>query len=707
MPERYRPGPVPVLLVDDRPENLAVLEHYLEPLDLQLVRATSGEEALRAVLRQEFALILLDVQLQDISGFEVTNHLKTLERTRHIPIIFLTAYEADMSQIYEAYSVGAVDYLVKPVDGQVLRRKTEVFVDLYRQRRALLHHEATLRAAERREHALQVAELRLASDQRYRKMVQGIENGLAWTADRHGQLTFVSERAADLLGLTPESLSEPDGWMGRIPEPDRQEMSEAMMRVAREGVDLGLSHRFLDGAGRVLWFRTVMSGQQDEGGAILHGLSLDVTELKRAELNQRFLSDAAAALSEPLDFHTALEKLAHLVVPTLADACVVSRVNQGRLHYLVAVHPDERAIELAKQVKPEAETAAELGPAQALRNDRSVISELSTAAEMEARSPTLRALNAHAFISIPLRPRGELRGVVTLLSTGPERIFGPAEMSLAEELVSKSALTIDNARLYEEAREATDARDELLAVVSHDLRNPLSAIALGARRIEMLESSRGGESVDSKIHAAASRIRRAATRMERLLNDLVDLERIKSRRLHLDPHPIAAGELVKETVELLAPLAAERNIKLTMESRLTRGIQVRCDAERLMQVFWNLVGNAIKFTPAAGTIVVCVEEHAGGVRFSVTDSGPGLSEETIERVFEAHWQGSGEEARQGLGLGLAISRGIVEAHGGRIWAERPDTGGGRFIFELPESVEEQPVQPPEAAADGPSQTLRH
>ncbi|HLT29883.1 MAG TPA: ATP-binding protein [Myxococcaceae bacterium] len=707
MPERYRPGPVPVLLVDDRPENLAVLEHYLEPLDLQIVRATSGEEALRAVLRQEFALILLDVQLQDMSGFEVTNHLKTLERTSHIPIIFLTAYEADISQIYEAYSVGAVDYLVKPVDRQVLRRKAEVFVDLYRQRRALLFHEATLRQAERREHALQMAELRLASDQRYRKMVQGIENGLAWTADRNGQLTFVSERASELLGLSPEALSEPNGWMGRIPEPDRQEMSAAMMRVATENIDLGLSHRFLDGAGRVLWFRTVMSGQQEPNGVILHGLSLDVTELKRAELNQRFLSDAAAALSEPLDFHTALEKLAHLVVPTLADACVVSRVHHGRLHYLVAVHPDAQAIADAKQVKPDEETAAALGPAQALREDRSVLSELSTSTEMEARSPTLRALNAHAFISIPLRPRGELRGVVTLLSTGPERTFGPAELSLAEELVSKSALTIDNARLYEEAREATDARDELLAIVSHDLRNPLSAIALGARRIEMLESTRGDEAADPKVHAAASRIRRAATRMERLLNDLVDLERIKSRRLHLEPHPIAAGELVKETVELLAPLAAERKITLSMESKLTRSVQVRGDAERLMQVFWNLVGNAIKFTPAEGTIVVRVEEQGERVRFSVTDTGPGLSEETIERVFEAHWQGSGEEARQGLGLGLAISRGIVEAHGGRIWAERPEGGGGRFIFELPESAEAgQQVASPEAA-QGASQTMRH
>lgn len=706
MPERYRPGPVPVLLVDDRPENLAVLEHYLEPLDLQLVRATSGDGALRAVLHQEFALILLDVQLQDISGFEVANHLKTLERTRHIPIIFLTAYEADMSQIYEAYSVGAVDYLVKPVDREVLRRKAEVFVDLYRQRRALLHHEATLRVAERREHALQVAELRLASDQRYRKMVQGIENGLAWTADPNGQLTFVSERASALLGLAPQQLSEPDGWMGRIPEPDRQEMSAAMTRVAHEKIDLGVSHRFMDGAGRVLWFRTVMSGQQDEEGSILHGLSLDVTELKRAELSQRFLSDAAAALSEPLDFHTALEKLAHLVVPTLADACVVSRVNQGRLHFLVAVHPDAQAIEQAKQVKPVDETAAELGPVQVLRDDRTVLAELTGADEMAARSPTLRALNAHGFIAIPLRPRGELRAVVTLLSTGPERRFGPAEMSLAEELVSKSALTIDNARLLEEAREATDARDELLAIVSHDLRNPLSAIALGARRIETLEANAREEGAAPKVMAAAARIRRAATRMERLLNDLVDLERIKSRRLHLEPHPILAGELVKETVELLAPLAAERRIELTMESGLTRQVHVRCDAERMMQVFWNLVGNAIKFTPPEGRIVVRVEAQNRRVRFVVSDTGPGLSEEAVERVFEAHWQGSGEEARQGLGLGLAISRGIIEAHGGRIWAERPETGGGCFLFELPESSEEAEVSAPQAN-DRTPQTLRH
>jgi len=694
MPERYKPVPVPVLLVDDRAENLTVLRHYLDDPDLELVSVQTGEQALRAVLKKEFALVLLDVQLPDLSGFEVANHLKALDRTRHLPIIFLTAFESDMAQLYEAYTVGAVDYLMKPVDRLVLKRKTEVFVDLYRQRRALLFHEATARQAERREHALQVAELRLASDQRYRTLVRGIENAIAWSIEpKTRRLVFLSEQTQRVLHFSPLELAEPGQWIQRIPDGDREAFVSALEKAVQERTDVGLSHRLIDADGRVVWFRTVMSGQVP-GDEQVHGISLDVTDLKRAELNQRFLAEAAAALAEPLDFHAALERLAQLLVPSLADACVVDgATEEGLGDRLVVVHPDAQAVERARAVSGEDESLAEIGPVQVLRSGSAVLMQGAPgrllADDHPGVSPVLTALQAEAFISIPLRPRGELRAVVTLVSRSPERRFGEGELALAEELVTKSALTIDNARLYEEARQATEARDGMLAVVSHDLRNPLSAIALGARRIERLEERResgagGAEAAaPGQLQAVARRIHRAATRMERLLNDLMDLERIKSDRLHLEPSLHDASEIMSEAAELLQPVAAEHHLTLELAGSLTQTLRISADAERLQQVFWNLIGNAIKFTPEGGRIVLALEEAGECVRFSVTDTGPGLPEGSLVRVFEPRWQVDGRSARKGLGLGLAISRGIVEAHGGRIWAERPDAGGGRICFELP------------------------
>src|SRR5690606_32673680 len=141
--------------------------------------------------------------------------------------------------------------------------------------------------------------------------------------------------------------------------------------------------------------------------------------------------------------------------------------------------------------------------------------------------------------------------------------------------------------------------------------------------------------------------------------------------LHLEPSLHDAAEIMSEAGELLLPLAAEHHLSLEVSGEELENLRIRADAERLQQVFWNLIGNAIKFTPEGGRITLKLQPRGDCVRFTVTDTGPGLPEGTLERVFEPHWQVEGITARKGLGLGLAISRGIVEAHGGRIWAERP------------------------------------
>src|SRR5262245_48601240 len=159
------------LLVDDRPENLVALKAMLDRPEYQLIAVTSGIEALQVALRQNLALILLDVFMPEMDGFEVAVHLKEVERTRNIPIIFLTALATDVQQIYRAYAAGAVDYLIKPLDAEVVRKKVAVFVDLFRQRQEIERQAELLRAAERREFELRLAELRVASDARYRKLV--------------------------------------------------------------------------------------------------------------------------------------------------------------------------------------------------------------------------------------------------------------------------------------------------------------------------------------------------------------------------------------------------------------------------------------------------------------------------------------------------------------------------------------------------------
>ena len=171
--------------------------------------------------------------------------------------------------------------------------------------------------------------------------------------------------------------------------------------------------------------------------------------------------------------------------------------------------------------------------------------------------------------------------------------------------------------------------------------------------------------------------------MERLLNDLLDMERIQTQRLRLEPQVQDAADLMNEAGELLAPVAATRSIALQLENEAPRALRIPADSERLLQVFWNLVGNAIKFTPEGGTIVVRLATEDSWARFTVTDSGPGLKGEQLQRVFEPRWQAEGEGARQGLGLGLAIAKGIVEAHGGRIWAENASGRGACFSFLLP------------------------
>lgn len=256
------------------------------------------------------------------------------------------------------------------------------------------------------------------------------------------------------------------------------------------------------------------------------------------------------------------------------------------------------------------------------------------------------------------------------------RRYDETDLALAEELARRAALAIENARLFTEAQRATRARDEMLGVVAHDLRNPLNTITMGAELLlEVIPSERAMERRHAEI------VRRAADRMNRLIQDLLDVRRMDEGRLTVDPHPEPVASVVGDAVEMLRPLAAAS--ALTLEGELAADLpRVLVDPARVQQVFSNLLGNAIKFTPGGGHITLRAERASGEVRFAVTDTGPGIPTDQVPHIFGRFWQGNRGD-RRGIGLGLAIAKGIVEAHGGRIWVESRLGEGSTFFFTVP------------------------
>jgi signal transduction histidine kinase len=280
----------------------------------------------------------------------------------------------------------------------------------------------------------------------------------------------------------------------------------------------------------------------------------------------------------------------------------------------------------------------------------------------------LRAIAPRSLMTLPLLARGRTLGAITFLASAADHAYAAQDLALAWALADRAALAIDNAKLFR-------AREEMLSVVSHDLRNPLNVITVG------VASLRRGVPDDRRA-TFLEKIRRAADRMNRLIEDLLDVTRLDSGSIALDRDGQAAAALVSETLEALRPLAEEKQIHLVHE--VPEGTPaVHADRDRMLQVFGNIVGNAIKFTPAGGTVTVRAEPLDGAVRFSVVDSGPGISHADQARIFERFVQARRSDRKGGTGLGLAIAKGLVQAHGGAIGVASEPGAGATFYFSIP------------------------
>ncbi|MEH1970526.1 hybrid sensor histidine kinase/response regulator [Nostoc sp.] len=554
---------VNILLVDDKLENLLALEAILEKLGENLVRATSGEEALRCLLHQDFAVILLDVQMPGMDGFETATLIRNRGRSRHTPIIFLTAFSTSDQMLFKGYALGAVDYLLKPLDPNILTSKVTVFVELFKKTEAVKQQAAQLVAVN--------TELR-QSEERFRSLSTCSPVGI-FEIDTEGGCKYTNPRYQAICGLkAAESLEK--RWLESVHPEDKERAISSWSAYIREGRDYSEEFRFQTAHGSIRWVQVrsspMLSGQGDLLGYV--GTLEDITERKQAE---------------------------------------------------------------------------------------------------EVRAQVIREQTAR-----------------------------------------------------QEAEAANRMKDEFLAVLSHELRTPLTSM-LGWSKI--LRAKKLDEKATSR---ALEAIERNATSQMQLIEDILDVSRIIRGQLRLNVSAVNLISVMEAALEAVRPLAEPKDIKLNTVLDTSLG-SVYGDPARLQQIVWNLLTNAIKFTPKGGRVEVRLSRYFGfsisdfGVsaqsndfelgsdgknldssntdessnlksqiqnskfqyaQIQVIDTGIGISSEFLPKVFERFRQADSTTTRShnGLGLGLAIVRHLVELHKGIIFAQSLGTGqGATFTVRLP------------------------
>ena len=402
-----------------------------------------------------------------------------------------------------------------------------------------------------------------------------------------------------------------------------------------------------------------------------------------------FLAEVSALLDASLDYETTFQKLARLVVPVLADYCLIDEAEpDGGLRRIARAHVDpekEQILYTNTQHPPEADEE-DLARHPVLRVIRSGLPLLvadftpemvGVIAHDDDHRARLGVLDLKSYIIAPLAARGRVLGAITLAASDSGRRYRAADVALAEEVARRAALAIDNARLYTLAQQAIRAREAVLAVVSHDLRNPLASILLNA---SMLLDMAPGGLLEPWMEDNLRQVIGSVEQTNRLITDLLDVSRMEeSGGIPLDRSPVDARNLVALAVRMLQPLAAAREVALEAEPGVP--LPVVADADRVLQVLWNLVGNAVKFTDAGGRVRVTAGSRPGERWFAVEDTGIGIAHEDQAHVFDRFRQVGGD--RRGVGLGLPIARGIVEAHGGRISLESTLGAGTTVTFTLP------------------------
>jgi signal transduction histidine kinase/DNA-binding response OmpR family regulator len=600
-----------VLLVDDKAENLLALESVLAELGQNLVQASSAREALRHLLLEDFALILLDVQMPGLSGFELAELIRERERTQHTPIIFISAESINEQFIFKGYSLGAVDYLTKPVEPEILKSKVRFFSKVF-----------------------------LQQDQ-----------------------------------------------------------------IRRQAVDLSEANTRLDELNAVLEERVRLRTLELE--KTNRELEAEVAERRRSEARLATEHAITRALALASDLEPAITSILSVFIENM-DASVANRWEVAKDGHSIVCRETLSSPDKAKQMKGFIAESKALNfkfgkglPGEVWARKAPVWLASTVKGENFPRSRQAAAAGLFSGIGFPIKISGEVCGVIEFFAT--EMAEPDAKLLEMLEVVGseigqfiqrkqieeeRENLLLREKVLREDAENANRMKDEFLATLSHELRTPLNSI-LGWSQIVLNDMVEG-----EGLRAALETIHRNATAQAQLIEELLEASRLITGKILLNLEPTDIVPVIEAAIEIVRPRAAAKSIEI--KSSFESGSRtITSDQTRLQQMVWNLLTNAIKFTPNGGRVEVGTDLLGDNIRIMVTDSGMGIAPDFLPFVFDRFRQQDSTSTRRhdGLGLGLAIVRHLAELHGGQVAAESGGLEtGSTFIISLPILQSERSIE---------------
>ena len=669
-------APTRILIADDNAANRYVVARWLRQAGFEIVEAATGSDAL-ARAKDQPSLVVLDVRLPDMSGFEVCRRIKSHPATALIPVLHLSGHFATQEDRIFGLDGGADAYLTYPVE------PTELL--------------ATVRALLRIRHAERALR---ASEERYR-LVARATNDVIWDWDLVANEILWNDALRTVLRIEPEDVRpNPEWWWERIHPEDRARVVAGIHGVIDGGAEHWASEyrvRCGDGGYAIVYDRAYVAHSDDGNPQRMLGSMIDVTDRRRREERERFLAEVGTVLASSLDYETTLKSVARLVVPRLADWCVVYVVDESstsagspaiRRLATAASDPEKEALlrGVERQVpgKGEADGTARAAAAVMASGAPAFIPDILAAHARDGTHDTellrmLRALNMRSTMVVPLLARGRALGAL-LLSTGETGWrYTTEDLALVQELAHRAGQAMDNARLYENSLLASRAKSDFLAVMSHELRTPLNAVVgyadLLAFGVEGTLTERGTQYVD--------RVKQCALHLLSLIEQILVYSRMESGKERSQPESVDVLQFVRETAQLMEPLAAEKGLGFTM--RLPPGpLVAQTDPGKLRQIVINLLANAVKFTER-GEVRVRVTAEDGTFCIEVADTGIGIAPQHLERIFDPFWQVQQQKTRRegGTGLGLAVTKRLVKLLGGEIRVESEAGTGTTFSVQIP------------------------
>lgn len=532
------------------------------------------------------------------------------------------------------------------------------------------------------------------AEEKFRGLLESAPDPIV-VSGRDGRIQLVNSQAEQVFGYGGDELI---GQPVEVLLPERlrdlhaahRDEYYAHPRTRPIGIGLELRARRKDGS--TFPVEISLSPLHSEGEMLVTAVVRDITERKQAEERLRFLSESSKLLAASLDYETTLQIVARLAVPALADWCVVDLTEQdGSIRQVAAAHADplkeavlrelraylsgRRDLDFVAKVLSTGEAELHAGPPDSL------VERLDGDIE---RANVLGQLFAGSFMCVPMLVRERKLGALSVAAPLSGR-YGEADLALAEELARRAALAIENARLYGEAQEAIRMRNEFLAIVTHDLKNPMGAIhvytdlaRMHLKRTEAPDAGKGAE-ILSKIDATVEQ-------MTDQLNELLDIARLQmGSPLELTMRPVDLVDLARQVAGECGASSRRHTIRMEFD---TDRLVVRGDALRLRRVLVNLLANAIKYSPKGGDITLEVrqEEDPNGpwAALRVSDQGMGIPAADLPRIFTRfHRAGNVIGRISGTGIGLASARQIVEQHGGKITVVSEEGVGSTFTVRLP------------------------